>query len=103
MLKLKELRVQNNMSQKALAEKLNICQSTLSHWENSKYDPDIDTLMKIAKIFNVSIDYLFNFSFKAPNLNDNLSDIQKQLLEIINTLPQDDVAALLDMAKRLRR
>jgi len=101
MLKLKELRVQNNISQKSLADKLNICQATLSHWENGKYEPDVGTLMRIAKLFNVSIDYLIDSKF--PILNYNLSEIQKQLLDIINELPQDDAVALLDMAKRLQK
>ena len=46
------------MSQKALSEALNVPQNTLSQWESGKRTPDIATLIKIAEIFKVSVDYL---------------------------------------------
>lgn len=55
---LKDLRKENGYSQKQIAEKLCISQQTYSDYENGKTEPTPDTLIKIGKIYNVSVDYL---------------------------------------------
>lgn len=52
------LRKKNNMNQTALAKKIGVSQSTLSYWERGDFEPDHDSLIKIADFFEVSIDYL---------------------------------------------
>ena len=54
--KLKQLRVQNNMSQDELSEKLHVTRQTVSKWEQGVNEPDIYTLKQYATIFNVTID-----------------------------------------------
>ncbi|MFW6377585.1 MAG: helix-turn-helix domain-containing protein [bacterium] len=56
--RLKQLRKENNLTQKELSEILNIGESTLSHYENKDREPNFDTLIKIADLFDVSLDYL---------------------------------------------
>ncbi|NCB52437.1 MAG: XRE family transcriptional regulator [Clostridia bacterium] len=56
--RIKELRIENRISQAKLSKKLKIAQNTLSYWENGKYEPDIESINKIAEIFHVSVDYL---------------------------------------------
>ena len=46
------------MTQEKLAEKLSVTRQTVSCWENGKSEPDIETLTKIAQIFDISIDEL---------------------------------------------
>lgn len=55
---LRDLRKENGYSQKQIAEKLCISQQTYSDYENGKTEPTPDTLIKISKIYNVSVDYL---------------------------------------------
>lgn len=55
---LKSLRRQEGMSQKKLAEALNVSQSAVAMWESGKNTPEYGTLIKLGEIFNVSIDYL---------------------------------------------
>ena len=55
---IKELRKECNMSQTELANKLFISQDTVSLWERGKSNPDIEMLIELTKIFNVSSDYL---------------------------------------------
>lgn len=55
---IKRLRVQNNMTQEALAEKLNVTRQTVSGWENNRTQPDIETLDCIAGVFEVEIEEL---------------------------------------------
>ena len=55
---IKELRKEKNLSQSQLAEMLFTSQDTVSLWERGKSFPDIPMLIKLAKIFNVTSDYL---------------------------------------------
>ena len=56
--KLSKLRKENGISQEELAEKLNISRQAISKWENNESLPDTENLIAIAKLFNVSIDFL---------------------------------------------
>lgn len=56
--RLRGLREDSDMSQKELAEKLNISQRTLSHYETGKRDIPTEMLIKVADYFDVSVDYL---------------------------------------------
>ena len=57
--KIRELRRKNKLSQKELANKLNVSNGAIAMWETGKREPNSNTLYKLANIFNVSIDYLF--------------------------------------------
>ncbi len=58
MIKIRELRIQQNIQQKDMASILGIPANTYNQWENGKRQPDYQTLVKIAEYFNVSVDYL---------------------------------------------
>ena len=65
------LRKMLNISQETLAEKISVSRQTISKWETGESVPDIDKAMKLAEIFNVSLDDLINFkqtenSLKIP-------------------------------------
>ena len=55
---LKELRIENGMTQKQLASKLNITDVSIRDWENRGREPSYETLCKIAKIFDVTVGQL---------------------------------------------
>ena len=46
------------MTQKQLAEKLNVSVNNIGHWEKGRTEPNIDMLLKICKIFDVPIEEL---------------------------------------------
>ena len=58
MFRLKLLRMKKNLKQSELAHTLGVAQSTLSGWENGKFEIDDNNKMKIADYFGVSVDYL---------------------------------------------
>ncbi len=60
--RIKELRIENGLTQKQLAEKLNITNSTVCDWEKGRSEPDLTTLAKVAKFFTISADYLVGLS-----------------------------------------
>ena len=49
---LKKIRLEAKMSQKTLAEMLEVDQRTVSGWENDVAQPSLETLAKICEIFN---------------------------------------------------
>ncbi|MBR2337593.1 MAG: helix-turn-helix transcriptional regulator [Clostridia bacterium] len=57
-MKLKELREENNISQTDLAKILNIKQNTYSQYETGKRQLPIDTLIKLAKFYKTTTDYI---------------------------------------------
>ena len=57
-MKLKELREENNLKQTDLAEYLNIRQNTYSQYESGKRQLPIDVLIKLARFYKVSTDYI---------------------------------------------
>ena len=57
-MKLKELREENNLTQSQIADYLNIKQNTYSQYENEKRQLPIDALIKLAKFYKVTTDYI---------------------------------------------
>ena len=57
-MRLKELREENGLTQHAVAEYLNVKQNTYSQYETEKRQLSIDMLIKLARFYNVSTDYI---------------------------------------------
>ena len=60
------LRKANGMTQKDLAEKLNVSDKTVSRWERDEGDPDLAMIPVIAEIFEVTCDELLRGERKSP-------------------------------------
>ncbi|MCL2062605.1 MAG: helix-turn-helix transcriptional regulator [Firmicutes bacterium] len=56
--RLKELRLEKNLTQVRLAEVFFVSQSAIADWECGNSQTNFDTLVKLAKFFEVSTDYL---------------------------------------------
>ncbi len=55
---LRLLREAENLSQKALAQKLGVTQRKISYWETNKVEPCLEELWDIAEYFHISIEEL---------------------------------------------
>lgn len=98
--RLKEQRVNNKMSQKDLAEKLGVSESTVQKWEQDITDPNTGTLIQIAQLLNCSIDYLFGFYNAEKDTETFL------LIENINTLDSEqkkEVSRFVNYIKGVQR
>ena len=104
--RLRTLRMSAGLSQKKLAEQLNVRHTTISRIEKGEREPSLQLLNLIADFFNVSVDYLlgrtddptpkgkdFNVSsylstnvLKTP---DELEKLGKRLIEIANELREE--------------
>ena len=81
--KIRQLRRYFNLSQVDLAAKLGVTKQCVSNWENDNILPSIDMLIKLAKFFNVSTDYLLGLS--SSNVIDvsGLSDTEIAHIKLI--------------------
>jgi transcriptional regulator with XRE-family HTH domain len=80
--RIKELRKQKKMTQKELANHLQIANSTLSYWETGKYEPDNESLKKLSRFFLVPIDYILGGDFSELRITSEgayYADVDKQL------------------------
>lgn len=59
--KLKEYRNQFSLTQSELAEKVDVRRETIVHLENGKYNPSLKLAMDLAKVFEVTVEELFQF------------------------------------------
>lgn len=75
---LKKLRIENNLSQEKLGEKLGLSRQSVSKWEQGNASPDIDNIMKLASLYNVSVESILSGEedvadikneYKADSLN----------------------------------
>ena len=66
--KIYELRTQRNLSQGDLANELNVSRQSISKWENGNSTPDLEKIVKLAEIFNVSLDELIKNEEKEETI-----------------------------------
>jgi transcriptional regulator with XRE-family HTH domain len=70
---IKDLRTKNNYLQKEISQYLQVAASTYSQYENSKSRPDYETLIKLAKLYNVSIDFILGYKVNEKNTNKKIN------------------------------
>ncbi len=79
--KINQLRKLSGMTQEQLAEKLNVSRQTISKWESDSTFPDLESIVKISRIFYVSLDDLLKEGeAKVENKTDEqitLKDLMK--------------------------
>ncbi|MCI6734568.1 MAG: helix-turn-helix domain-containing protein [Clostridiales bacterium] len=61
-MRLKELREENKYTQQYVADILNIRQNTYSQYENEKREIPIRALIVLAKLYDVSVDYILELT-----------------------------------------
>ena len=92
--KLKNLRLENQLSQKEVAAKLHISPSIISAYETGERTPSTENLLALSYLYKCSADYLLGKDNQPPvaTLNtDGLTANQLQALRIlIESMRQDD-------------
>jgi transcriptional regulator with XRE-family HTH domain len=86
--KLKTLRKGLNLTQQQLAERVGVAKSVVSYYESGDRYPSYDVLIKLARIFHVTTDYLL--------------DVEKKHILDVSDLSEDDINVLLTVADALR-
>ena len=76
--KLIMLRKQHNLSQEQVAEKLGVARQTISKWELGETTPEMDKLIVISKLYNITLDELMKEENEGKVVNDlNNTNSQK--------------------------
>lgn len=87
--KLKLLRTGQKLSQRELAERLGVAKSVVSYYESGDRYPSYDVLIKIAHLFHVTTDYLF--------------DIEKTRVIDVSNLSPSDINVVINVVKALEK
>jgi len=72
---IKKLRKDNNLSQEDLADKLSVSRQSISKWEQGDAYPEMDKLMQMAELFNVSLDNLVHSDVSEVKAEENSNKI----------------------------
>lgn len=92
--KITELRKQHNLSQTELAKKLEASRTIVGNYERNENTPSIDMILKLAKVFNVSVDYLVGEGQLAKYNKEVLKRIED--IEQLDTETQNKLFFLID-------
>lgn len=87
--KLRMLRTGQKLTQQQLAERLGIAKSVVSYYESGNRFPSYDVLVKIARTFHVTTDYLL--------------DVERKRIIDVSDLPEDDINVVITVADALRK
>lgn len=86
-LRLKELREAKKLSQKDVATRLNVVPSTISGYENNTVTPSLEQFVRMALLYNTSLDYMMGLDNRSCFYLDGLSKEQQQaILDVVNRL-----------------
>lgn len=92
--RLKNLRLTNELSQKALALKIDLSANIICEYEKGRSQPNIDTLIKLSNIFNCSVDYLIgnedDFGVISSSSENGLTYEENRIIQIYRTLSDRD-------------
>lgn len=85
--KLKSLRIEKKLTQKQVADRIGLAISAVSSYESGTRYPSYDVLVKLARIFHVSTDYLLGITdtrtIDVTGLNDNEIELVSQLVDTL--------------------
>lgn len=100
---LKTARKNNQMTQKQVSDTLKISPNTYKNYEQGLREPNGDTIVALAELFNVTTDYLLGREpLPNPFADLNLSeDDEKEVMEKYMSLPPEVRAMMLDVLIQL--
>ena len=96
-----KFRKQKGMSQEELAAKLNVSRQSISLWETNQTVPQIDYLMELSKIFNVTLDELC--SNEVVEKDENKEPIINPICETKFEFTKEKVSEIIVTVQRLPR
>lgn len=75
-IRLKNLRIEHNLSQADIAEYLKVSRQSISQWENGKTYPDIDNIVLLSKLYKISVDELLGNAVNKTLVQEQTPEIQ---------------------------
>lgn len=89
-LRLRGLREDRRLSQKEVAARLNVGRSTVSGYERNTITPSLEQLVRLAVLYNTSLDYMMGIDDRTCFYLDDLNKSQQEtVLDIVRRLKQE--------------
>jgi len=83
----KNLRSSHALTQEQLAQKLNVSRQTISSWENNRNLPDLEMVVRISQVFELSLDQLILGDMTMTNkLMKDGSEMRRAKITLITTI-----------------
>lgn len=89
--RLKELREDYGYTQDYVANKLNLTRQMISAYEKGTSEPTLSNLVKLADLYNCSLDYLLCRTKERTNLNIYNKDNKDFILKLIKLIDSYDI------------
>ena len=100
MTRIRSCREARGMSQKFVAISIGVSPPTVSMWENGTKEPTRDNLVKLADLFNVSLDYLVGRDAQEGDLRSGVMTYEESiLLQMFRKLNRDGRDIVLESAR----
>ena len=108
--RLKQLRTDKGLSQTAIGKQLNVSQQAVAKWESGQAEPDSATIVRLARFYDCSTDYLLgNSDHPAYEIRTDLPDELKtagvdaiQILMDAELTPEE-IQALVEFAQKIKK
>lgn len=97
--KLIKLRKEYGYSQEELAFIIGTSRQAISKWERAEASPEIDNIVALAKLYNVSIDYLLNFESTTISLENYIEKLNKGYNNKDDSINLDEIIFLVSKHK----
>lgn len=98
------LRKKNGWSQEELAEKLNVTRQSVSKWEGAQSVPDLNKILLLSRIFDVSTDFLLKDELEEADANpcaEELSDRETEEEYPVRKVSMGEAGEFLDIQEKM--
>lgn len=89
-MKLYELRKNRKLTQEQIAKKINSAANTYANYEKGNTEPNIETLIKLADFFHVSVDELIEHDYKNTLDKGLLNDLELNIIDVMQKLNHEN-------------
>lgn len=99
--RIKYLRKNKGLTQTELGDKFGVTKTAVSNWEKNFREPNIETIDKLSKIFNVSVEYLINGNQSNNLLEPIIENLGIEIVPKIETINEVDYVSSRTIAEQL--
>lgn len=96
---LRNLLEQEGITQKQLAEELNISATTLNGYVKNRRQPDANTVIRLASYFNTTTDYIYGVTTIREPLSSPYNAEEQHLINIYRGMPEDKKPLYIETGK----
>lgn len=104
-MRLRQLRVDNGMTQSEVAAQLNVSLVTYNRYENQNTEPTASVLTSLSKLYGVSIEYILGLHDEKGNpvsfIDDSKTSLEQEMESTFKQLSIDQQYIILGKAKEL--